>query len=128
MPRWSIAIVVALSLLRPAAAAAQEVVYRIPVTGTIELGLAPYIQRVLREAEEAGARAAILDVNTLGGRVDAALNIIDAVSMARIPVYALVDPRAISAGDTTSTEPSTLPPHTRFVRCKRVCLTTVRST
>ncbi len=98
MPRWLLVIVVALSLLRPGGVAAQELVYRIPVTGTIELGLAPYIQRVLSEAEEAGAHAAILDVNTLGGRVDAALTIVDAVSSARIPVYALVDPRAISAG------------------------------
>jgi membrane-bound serine protease (ClpP class) len=73
-------------------------VYRIPVTGTIEMGLAPFISRALREAEAAGARAAILDVNTLGGRVDAALNIVDAVTAAAIPVYAFVDPRAISAG------------------------------
>jgi membrane-bound serine protease (ClpP class) len=91
---------VALSILAllPAGAAAQELVYRIPVTGTIELGLAPYITRVLAEAEAEGARAAILDVNTLGGRVDAALAIVDAVSATQIPVYALVDPRAISAG------------------------------
>lgn len=81
----------------PAAAPAQ-VVYRIPVTGTIELGIAPFIQRALREAEASSARAAVLDVNTLGGRVDAALQIVDAVTHARVPVYALVNPRAISAG------------------------------
>ena len=40
----------------------------------------------------------ILDVNTLGGRVDAALQIIDAIGAANVPVYAFVDPRAISAG------------------------------
>jgi membrane-bound serine protease (ClpP class) len=91
---------VALGILAlvPASVGAQDVVYRIPVTGTIELGIAPYIARALAEAEAAGAKAAILDVNTLGGRVDAALNIIDAVAATEIPVYALVDPRAISAG------------------------------
>jgi len=96
--RRGIRVAMGILALLPTAVGAQGVVYRIPVTGTIELGLAPYIQRVLLEAQEAGARAAILDVNTLGGRVDAALNIVDAVSMSGIPVYAFVDPRAISAG------------------------------
>jgi membrane-bound serine protease (ClpP class) len=73
-------------------------VYRIPVTGVIELGIAPFIRRALREADKAGARAAILDVNTLGGRVDAALEIVDAIGEAQTPVYAFVHPRAISAG------------------------------
>lgn len=82
----------------PAALAQQPLVYRIPVTGTIELGIAPYISRALREAAAARVRAAVLDINTLGGRVDAALNIVDAVSRAEVPVYALVNPRAISAG------------------------------
>ena len=92
-------VIAAAAMLLPTPAASQTpVVYRIPVTGTIEMGLAPFISRALREAEAAGARAAILDVNTLGGRVDAALNIVDAVTAAAIPVYAFVDPRAISAG------------------------------
>jgi membrane-bound serine protease (ClpP class) len=79
-------------------AAQRPVVYRVPVTGVIELGLAPFLKRAISEAEAAGARAVILDVNTLGGRVDAALQIVDAITNARIPVYAFVDPRAISAG------------------------------
>jgi membrane-bound serine protease (ClpP class) len=78
--------------------AQEAIVYRVPVTGTIELGIAPFIKRAIAEAEAAGARAVILDVNTLGGRVDAALQIIDAISAASVPVYAFVDPRAISAG------------------------------
>lgn len=96
--RWFLALAVALGTVPGPSMAQQPVVYRIPVTGTIELGLAPYIARVLEEAQEAGAAAAILDVNTLGGRVDAALNIVDAVAQAAIPVYAFVDPRAVSAG------------------------------
>ena len=73
-------------------------VYRIPVTGTIENGLAPFIARSLREAAEAGAKAAILDLDTPGGRVDAAERIVDAVRGSSIPVYAFVNPRAFSAG------------------------------
>lgn len=73
-------------------------VYRIQVTGTIEMGLAPYIERALGEAREAGAPAAVLDLDTPGGRVDAAWEIIDAVRDAGIPVYAYVNRRALSAG------------------------------
>ncbi|MDH3495931.1 MAG: ATP-dependent Clp protease proteolytic subunit [Gemmatimonadota bacterium] len=80
------------------AAAQDPVVYRVPVTGTIELGIAPFIRRAIAEAEAAGGRAVILDINTLGGRVDAALQIVDAITAAEIPVYAFIDPRAISAG------------------------------
>jgi membrane-bound serine protease (ClpP class) len=74
------------------------VVYRIPVTGVIELGLAPFIERSLGEAAVAGADAAILELETPGGRVDAAQRIINAVEDAEIPVYAYVNRRAFSAG------------------------------
>lgn len=77
---------------------AEPVVYRITVSGIIENGLAPYIARSLREAEAAGAAAAYLDIDTPGGRVDAAERITDAVRRAKIPVYAYVNPRAFSAG------------------------------
>lgn len=94
---WLLALA-ALGAAPDSSAAQRPVVYRIPVTGTIELGIAPFIRRSLREAQEGRARAAILDVNTLGGRVDAALQIVDAISEATVPVYAFVHPRAISAG------------------------------
>ena len=64
----------------------------------VENGLAPYVARSLREAEAAGAVAAFLDIDTPGGRIDAAERIADAVRNARIPVYAFVNPRAYSAG------------------------------
>jgi len=95
--RRLVVILVAIGWAAPVAAQ-RPVVYRVPVTGTIELGISPFIKRALDEAEAAGARAVILDVNTLGGRVDAALQIVDAISQATVPVYAFVDPRAISAG------------------------------
>ncbi|MCI0432598.1 MAG: ATP-dependent Clp protease proteolytic subunit [Gemmatimonadetes bacterium] len=73
-------------------------VFRIPVNGVIERGLAPFIARSLREAGAAGARAAILDIETPGGRVDAAQMIVDAIKDATVPVYAFVNRRAFSAG------------------------------
>jgi membrane-bound serine protease (ClpP class) len=74
------------------------VVYRVPVTGVIELGLAPFIERSLAEAEAANAAAVILDIDTPGGRVDAAQRIVKALQDANIPTYALVNPHAFSAG------------------------------
>ncbi len=73
-------------------------VYVAPVEGIIDLGLAPFIQRVLDEAVKAGAAAVILDINTFGGRVDAAVQIRDALLNARIRTVAFVNKRAISAG------------------------------
>lgn len=73
-------------------------VYRVPIEGVIELGLAPFVERSVREAAAAGASVIILDVDTPGGRVDAAERIADAVSDSEVPVYAYVNRRAISAG------------------------------
>ena len=70
----------------------------VPVTGVIELGLAPSIERALREAEEEGATALVLDIDTPGGRVDAAERIGDAIADADVPVYAYINRRALSAG------------------------------
>lgn len=92
-------IVLAALLALAAPAAAQEgTVYRIPVTGTVEMGLAPFVERSLEEAEKAGAAAAVLDIDTPGGRIDAAEQIADALRDAKIPTYAYVNRRAFSAG------------------------------
>ena len=55
----------------------------------IDLGLAPFVDRVLREATDAGAAAVILEINTFGGRVDAAVLIRDALLNAKVPTVAL---------------------------------------
>ncbi|MFW6078124.1 MAG: NfeD family protein [Gemmatimonadota bacterium] len=83
---------------RTATAGSDAVVYRVPVEGVIDLGLAPYISRSLREAEDEGAVAVVLEIETPGGRVDAAQQIVDAVRDAGVPVYAYVNQRALSAG------------------------------
>jgi membrane-bound serine protease (ClpP class) len=80
------------------APAQAPLVYRLALSGVVENGLAPYIARGLREAAAAGATAVYLDIDTPGGRIDAAERIADAVGRSSIPVYAYVDPRAYSAG------------------------------
>ena len=80
------------------AAQAAPTVYRLDVHGPIENGLAPYLARGIRQANAEGASAIYLDLDTPGGRVDAAERIADAVRGSKIPVYAFVNPRAYSAG------------------------------
>ena len=74
------------------------VVYRLGVSGVVENGLAPYIARGLRAATRGDAAAVYLDIDTPGGRIDAAERIADAVGSSPVPVYAYVNPRAYSAG------------------------------
>jgi membrane-bound serine protease (ClpP class) len=97
--RRRLVMTLALVLLAWSQAPAQApTVYRLAVTGVVEDGLAPYIARGLREAAAAGAAAVYLDIDTPGGRIDAAERIADAVGASSVPVYAFVNPRAYSAG------------------------------
>ena len=84
----------------PSGAHAQDapLVFRVPVTGVVEMGLAPFIERAIREAESAGVSVIVLDIDTPGGRVDSAERIADAISDSGVPVYAFVNRRAFSAG------------------------------
>jgi membrane-bound serine protease (ClpP class) len=82
----------------PAAAQAPRIVHVVPIEGVIDLGLAPFLQRVLDEAAASGAAAVVLEIDTFGGRVDAAVQIRDALLRTRVPTIAYVDKRAISAG------------------------------
>ncbi|MFH1005996.1 MAG: NfeD family protein [Candidatus Latescibacterota bacterium] len=73
-------------------------VYLVPIAGTIDGGLAAYVVRAIQEAEEAGADAVVFEVNTFGGRVDAAVVIRDAILNCPLKTIAFVNKRAISAG------------------------------
>lgn len=77
-------------------AQAPQGVLVVPIHGTIDLGLAPYVRRAL--AAHPDAAVVILDVDTFGGRVDAAVRIRDALLSAGRPSIAFVHRRAISAG------------------------------
>lgn len=69
-----------------------------PIDGTIDLGLAPFLQRVLDDAAAQGAAAVVLDISTPGGRLDAAIQMRDALLAAEVPTVAYVDREAFSAG------------------------------
>ena len=59
--------------------------------------MAPFVARVVEEASQVGG-VVILDIDTFGGRVDAAVLIRDALIEAPIRTVAFIHPRAISAG------------------------------
>jgi membrane-bound serine protease (ClpP class) len=80
-----------------ASAAAPEVVL-VPIEGTIDLGLAPFVERALSDAARRRASLVLLDIDTLGGRVDAAVTIRDLLLESSVPTAAFIHPRAISAG------------------------------
>jgi len=73
-------------------------VYHVPIHGTIDMGLPHYIQRVVDEAEENDASAIIFDIDTFGGRVDAATQIKDIILDSKVTTIAFINKRAISAG------------------------------
>jgi membrane-bound serine protease (ClpP class) len=107
MPRWILtrvasplllALVVSTGVIGQEKPRAAPLVYVAPIEGVIDLGLAPFVQRVLDEAAAAGAAAVVLEINTFGGRVDAAVQIRDALLGAQVPTVAYVNRRAISAG------------------------------
>jgi membrane-bound serine protease (ClpP class) len=75
-----------------------ETIYKVPIKGTIDLGLPPFIKRVISIAEKDNASAIIFEINTFGGRVDAATQIKDAILGSKVPTIAFINRRAISAG------------------------------
>ena len=73
-------------------------VYVIRIRSEIGNGLRVYIKHGIEEAEAANADAIILDIDTPGGAVNAAKNIIDDIHQTAVPTIAYVNYEAISAG------------------------------
>lgn len=73
-------------------------VYVIPVEETVEKGLSQYIKRNVSEAESQKVDHIILEIDTLGGAVDGAMEIADTLRASKIPITAYINRRAISAG------------------------------
>ncbi len=73
-------------------------VFHAKIEGEIDLGLAPFVRRVISDAESQNAQAIVFEINTFGGRVDAATQIKDAILECKVLTIAFVKNRAISAG------------------------------
>ncbi|HUF10022.1 MAG TPA: hypothetical protein VMO47_11920, partial [Rhodothermales bacterium] len=73
-------------------------VYHVEISGMIDNGLAPYLDRAISDAEEGDAAVLVLHIDTFGGLVDAADHIRQAILSTAIPTVALIDKNAASAG------------------------------
>ncbi|HMA86202.1 MAG TPA: NfeD family protein [Desulfosalsimonadaceae bacterium] len=74
-------------------------VFVIPVSGTVDPGMAAFLERACQEAAQSSNSLVVLEIDTFGGRVDSALEIVD--TLLTIPPersIAFVKKKAISAG------------------------------
>lgn len=92
-----ISTIIVFILIYAASVSAQKVYYG-NIDGEIDLGMAPYVTRVVSEAEKNNAVAIVFRINTFGGRLDAATQIKDAIIGTKILTIAFINNRAISAG------------------------------
>jgi membrane-bound serine protease (ClpP class) len=88
----------------------QKRVFLAEITSEIDPRMAPYISRVVTEAEKNGAEAIVFRINTFGGRVDAATQIKDAILSSRLLTIAYINNRAISAGSLIA------------LSCRKICM------
>jgi len=77
-------------------------VYVVPIQNTIDLGIPAFVNRAVNAAENNDATLLVFEINTFGGRVDAATQIKDAISSTDIQTVAFINKRAISAGSLIS--------------------------
>ncbi|MFS0689782.1 nodulation protein NfeD [Sporosarcina sp. 179-K 8C2 HS] len=78
--------------------AATEKVYHVKLNKDVEKGLHAYLKRSFKEAEEAGAKAIILEINTNGGFIDAAGEIGKLMDETKPDIIAYINYKALSAG------------------------------
>ena len=84
-------------------AQAREVVHKgdvvvVPLRGEISPSLLMFLRRAEKVAESNSASAIIFEMNTYGGRLDAAEEIISALNHASVPTYTFINSNAGSAG------------------------------
>jgi len=104
---WGILLVllsIVSALITPVGGAAkgdENVIYVIKIEGTITEGTALDVVEGLRKAEEMGAEAVLIELNTPGGLVASTLKITEAILNSDVPVITYVAPKgaiAASAG------------------------------
>ncbi|MGC3991531.1 MAG: NfeD family protein [Chthoniobacteraceae bacterium] len=93
---WLGLVIVCIGSPAPALQAAETVV--VPIHGEISRAQFYFLRRALKEAEAESATAVILDLDTYGGELSAATEMLDALSKTSIPTIAYVNTNAGSAG------------------------------
>lgn len=70
----------------------------IPVEGTVNASMAAFISRAIHESEKYPERILIFEIDTYGGEVNSAFQIVDTIVSTNVPTIAYVKTKAISAG------------------------------
>jgi membrane-bound serine protease (ClpP class) len=91
------------SLLTVITADARETIRRgdvvvVPLHGEVTPSLLAFLRRAVKTAENNQASAIIFDMNTYGGRLDTAADIVNALNQIKIPTYTFINTNAGSAG------------------------------
>ena len=85
-----------------------QAVYIVPVEGEITPAMAAFLESRLTEASRNNAIGVIIEISTLGGRVDSAIQMRDAIIASEVPVVVYIANRAISAGALISIASDTI--------------------
>jgi membrane-bound serine protease (ClpP class) len=70
----------------------------VPLHGEVTPSLLAFLRRAVKTVENNQAPAIIFDMNTYGGRLDAATDIVNALNQIKIPTYTFINTNAGSAG------------------------------
>jgi len=102
--KWPFFILIALILLTPLVTAdsSARVVYIVNVTGTVTGGTALDIADAIEAADEIGAEAILIRIDTPGGLVSATQDIIESIESSDIPVITFVSPKGAMAASAGS--------------------------
>ena len=84
-------------------AEAQDVIQKgdavvVPLRGEVAASLLAFLRRAVKTAESNEASAIIFEMNTYGGRLDSAADIVNALNQTKIPTYTFINTNAGSAG------------------------------
>jgi membrane-bound serine protease (ClpP class) len=86
-----------------ATAEAREAIHKgdvvvVPLRGEVAPSLLAFLRRAVKTAENNEASVIIFDMDTYGGRLDAAADIVNALNQTKIPTYTFINTNAGSAG------------------------------
>ena len=86
-----------------ATAEAREAIHKgdvvvVPLRGEVAPSLLAFLRRAVKTAESNEASAIIFDMNTYGGRLDTAADIVNALNQTKVPTYTFINTNAGSAG------------------------------
>lgn len=98
-----LAILALICSLGAAPAHAREAIHKgdvvvVPLRGEVAPSLLAFLRRAAKTAESNEASAIIFDMNTYGGQLDTATDIVNALNQTKIPTYTFINTNAGSAG------------------------------